>query len=348
MTVLVPAISTALALVLALLLAAQWRERRSAFQLAWAAGMLAYAAGTGAEAIAAASGWSEPVYRAWYLAGAVWTAGWLGLGTAFLLARTRFGYTYAACILLSGIVTLVIRNNPAYEGAGLLPVLNLVASVVVALAVGVDTYFGGSAWPRIAAAWMGAISLLALVLVVTTPPLPAPGWAVDPATGQPVGSAMPGAIRLLTPMTNVTGALALLLGALFSAYVFMPKRRVLPYSLDPTQAGDQFLFNLCIAPVAIVVNLVASLPAAARELLAGRLHPRVPSTLLIALGAFVPALTDSLNRAGWTDGFALGKLLGVVLILAGFLVSAEIVREVRIPFTGIRLAVAGRQDGDRR
>ena len=42
-----------------------------------------------AEAIAAAIGWSEPLYRAWYLTGAVWTAGWLGLGTAFLLGRTR-------------------------------------------------------------------------------------------------------------------------------------------------------------------------------------------------------------------------------------------------------------------
>ena len=62
--------------------------------------------------------------------------------------------------------------------------------------------------------------------------------------------------------------LSLILGALFSAYVFMPKRRVLPYSLDPTQVGDVFLFNLLIAPVAIVVNFVASLPGAARSLLA--------------------------------------------------------------------------------
>ena len=59
---------------------------------------------------------------------------------------------------------------------------------------------------------------------------------------------------------NVTGAFALVLGALFSTYVFMPKRRVLDYSLDPNQPGDQFLFNLLIAPVAISVNFVASLP----------------------------------------------------------------------------------------
>ena len=83
---------------------------------------------------------------------------------------------------------------------------------------------------------------------------------------------------------NITGAFALILGAIFSAYVFMPKRRVLAYSLDPNQPGDEFLFNLLIAPVAIVVNLVASLPGAIRALFAGRLHSRVPATLLIAIG----------------------------------------------------------------
>ena len=77
----------------------------------------------------------------------------------------------------------------------------------------------------------------------------------------PIGDLFPGTIRLLTPFLNITGAFALVLGAIFSTYMFMPKRRVLPYSLDPNQPGDQFLFNLLIAPFAIVVNLVASLPA---------------------------------------------------------------------------------------
>ena len=35
-----------------------------------------------AEALAGAGGWNEALYRTWYLTGAVWTAGWLGLGTA--------------------------------------------------------------------------------------------------------------------------------------------------------------------------------------------------------------------------------------------------------------------------
>ena len=85
-----------LALVFAVALLDQWRERRQAFQLIWAIGMLFYGIASGCEALGAASGWNEALYRTWYLTGAVWTAGWLGLGTAFLLARTRFGYTFAA------------------------------------------------------------------------------------------------------------------------------------------------------------------------------------------------------------------------------------------------------------
>jgi hypothetical protein len=128
----------------------------------------------------------------------------------------------------------------------------------------------------------------------------------------------------------------------------MPKKRVLPYSLDPNQPGDQFLFNLLIAPVAIIVNLLVSLPGAARDLVAGRLHSRVPATILIALGAFFPTLTDSLNRAGSTQLFQLGKFLGVVFLFGGFLVSVEVFREIRIPFTDIRLATASRERARRR
>ena len=339
---LLPALTALLAALFAVMLLDQWRERRRGFQLAWAFGMLAYAIGAGAEALAAAGGWNEPLYRAWYLAGAVWTAGWLGLGTAYLLGRTRFGYTYAILLLLSGLIALMIRNSPSYAGAGPLPILYLVATVILALAIGTETYFGSERWTRFAAGAIVGSTLLSIVLMMATT-LPAPGYALDPVTGQPVATLMPGYLRLLTPVLNFTGALSLLLGALFSTYVFMPKKRVLPYSLDPGQPGDHFLFNLCIATVAIPVNLAASLPGAVRELVAGRLHSRVPATILIAVGAFLPTVTDSLARAGVTGLFQAGKLLGVVFLFAGFLVSVEVFREVRIPFTGIRFATAGRE-----
>ena len=167
----------------------------------------------------------------------------------------------------------------------------------------------------------------------------------DPVTGQPVADLFPGSLRLLTPFLNITGGFALAFGALFSAWIFMPKRRVLAYSLDPNQKGDNFIFNLVISLVALPVNFVASLPGALRDLVRGRLHSRVPATLLIALGGFVASAGDSLNRFGVTGPFAVAKFLSVVLLLVGFLVSIEAFREIRVPFTAIRLAGARREPG---
>ncbi|MFL5779631.1 MAG: hypothetical protein ACJ761_11925, partial [Chloroflexota bacterium] len=147
----------------------------------------------------------------------------------------------------------------------------------------------------------------------------------------------PPELRLLTPFMNITGGLSLVLGAIFSAYVFMPKRRVLAYSLDPNQPGDQFLFNLLVAPVAITVNFFASLPGAIRAIATGRIHSRVPATLLIAIGGIVAGTGDTLSRFGITGLFQLGKFLGVLFLFAGFLVSVEIFREIRVPFTHRRI-----------
>jgi hypothetical protein len=340
-SILLPSLTSLLAFAFAIALLDQWRERRHAFQLIWAIGMGFFGIAAGTEALAEAFGWNELLYRAWYLTGAVWTAGWLGLGTAFLLGRTRFGYTYAFLLLFSGLLMFMIRNQPAYDGAGTLPLLYFIGAIILALAIGVETYFQNDRWPRIAAGAVIATTVLSVVLMAVTE-LPAPGYALDEASGTPIATLLPGYLRLLTPFLNFTGAFALVLGAVFSAYVFMPKKRVLPYSLDPEQSGDVFLFNLLIAPVAIVVNLVASLPGAARDLLLGRLHSRVPATILIAIGAFIPAITDSLNRLGSPELSQAGRFFGVLFLFAGFLVSVEVFRELRIPFTSIRLATRER------
>ena len=334
--ILLPAVTSLLALVFSAALVDQWRERRHGFQLIWGLGMLFYGIAAGAEALAGLGGWNEVLYRTWYLTGAVWTAGWLGLGTAFLLGRTRFGYSFALCLLLAGVFTLLTQRRFDYPGAGSAPILYLIAAVVLALAVAVETYFQNERWPVLAAGAVIGATVLSAVLMLTVT-LASPGFALDPRTAMPVGDLFPGSVRLLTPFLNITGALALVLGAIFSTYVFMPKKRVLPYSLDPNQPGDEFLFNLLIAPVAILVNFVASLPGTAKALVAGRIHSRVPATIFIAIGGFIPGVTDSLNRFGSTELFQLGKFLGVLFLFAGFLVSIEVFRQIRVPFTRIQL-----------
>jgi hypothetical protein len=352
MSVLLPALTAFLAVVMAIALLDQWLERRQPFQLVWAIGMTFFGIASGCEALAAAGGWSEGLYRTWYLSGAVLTAGWLGLGTALLLAKTRFGYAIALSLFLAGLFTLLTQRRFNYDGAGSTPMLYFIGAGLLALAIAVETYFQNERWPMFMAIGVGAASVLAVVLTITVP-LAAP-FSIDPASGQPsadlydaagavVGTNVPGSLRLLTPFLNITGGFALAFGALFSAYVFMPKRRVLPYSIDPNQPGDHFLFNLVIAPFAITVNFLASLPGAARDLVRGRLHSRVPATILIAAGGFVASAGDALNRFGVTGPFAVAKFIAVVLLLAGFLVSIEAFREVRIPFTRVRLARVRRE-----
>ena len=343
MSATLPALTAILALVMSIALIDQWRERRQPFQLVWAIGMAFYGIAAGCEAIAAAAGWNGVLYRTWYLTGAVLTAGWLGLGTALLLSKTRFGYAVAISIFLAGLFTLLTQAKYHYEGAGSAPILYFIGAGLLALAIAVETYFQNERWPLFMAVGVVVASLLAVFLTVTAT-LSEP-YRIDATTGQPVADLFPGSLRLLTPFLNITGGFALAFGALFSAYMFMPKRRVLPYSLDPNQPGDHFLFNLLISPVALTVNFFASLPGAIRDLLRGRLHSRVPATLLIAAGGFVASAGDTLNRFGVTGPFAVAKFVAVVLLFAGFLVSIEAFREFRIPFTSIRIGGARREVG---
>jgi hypothetical protein len=185
--------------------------------------------------------------------------------------------------------------------------------------------------------WIGHVTaaiLVAASVVVTaltfSVPVAAPGYALD-ANGIPVGSAMPPELRILTPPFNIVGAFALVFGAVYSAYIFMPKARVVRVSSDVPVIGA------IGRAAAVAVNFVASIPGAWRAFRAGTLNSRVPATILIALGGFIPGWTSGLSRFDVTWAFFIGELLGVVLIFLGFLMSIEVFSDVRLPFTRIVL-----------
>lgn len=332
LNVVLPFCSSLLSLVFCALLFGQWRERRRSYQAVWAIGMLWYGLSAGTEFLGGAFGWSEPLYRAWYLIGAIWVAGWLGLGTVLLLGKTRFGYAFAGSLFLAGLFTALTEAKYHYAGSGAAPILYFGIAAVLAVAIAVDTFRGGSRWPRLAAVAMIAGTAISAVMMAAVS-LPSPGWVVDPITHIPTGNLMPGYLRLLTPFFNITGAFALTLGGVYSTYIFMPKRRFIRYSLSRDQSPARYLGNLLVAPIAIIVNLAGSIPGTVVALFAGRLNSRVPATLLIAVGGLIPAITSGFSRFGDTSGFFVGELLGVVFLFAGFLVSVEVFREIRIPFT---------------
>jgi hypothetical protein len=329
--VVLPFLSSMLSFVFALFLLDQWLERRRSYQLIWTIGMVWYGISAGTEFWGGAFGWSEPLYRAWYLIGAIYVAAWLGLGTMYLLGKTRFGYGAAFSVLLAGLFTLLSQAKAQYTDTGMLPYVAFAIAIVGAILIIIETYRGTGRWARIAGFLIIGGSIVAVPIIFTAV-IPAPGYALD-ANGIPVGTAMPGSVRLLTPLFNVTGGFALALGALYSTYVFMPKKRVIRYDLSRTRGVGALLVNLVIAPIAITVNLVASIPGTTTDLFHGRLNSRVPATILLAIGGFIPSMTSGLSRFGVTETFFLGELLGVIFLFAGFLVSVEVFREFRIPFT---------------
>src|SRR5438046_9600701 len=96
--VVLPLCSSIVSFVFAFAVLAQWSRRRQAFQLVWAVGLLWYGISAGTEFVGSAFGWTEPLYRAWYLLGARFVAAYLGAGTIVLLARTRCGYLVAVSV----------------------------------------------------------------------------------------------------------------------------------------------------------------------------------------------------------------------------------------------------------
>ncbi len=83
------ALASLIALVFAAHVAAQYARRRKPHQLIWTVALVLFAVATGCEAGAAVAGWSVPLYRAWYLFGAVLGVVYLGLGSLWLQVSRR-------------------------------------------------------------------------------------------------------------------------------------------------------------------------------------------------------------------------------------------------------------------
>src|SRR3954463_7207391 len=205
--VLLPALTSLLAFVFAVALFDQWWERRRGFQLIWSLGMVFFAVGSACEAIGATTAvdqhWGELLYRTWYLTGAVFTAAWLGLGTAYLLGKTRFGYAYATLVFFGGFLAFVARNT---YNAGTLGVLVVIAALIIAISIAVETYFQNERWPQIAALTVIVASLVGAYFAFTDP-LTAP---LPTADGVPTGSAITGPVRTISLFLNVPGGIALI------------------------------------------------------------------------------------------------------------------------------------------
>ena len=112
----VPFVATVLMFAFAAIVLQKFVQRRHLHNLFWGVGLAMFGIGTFAEAYLAIA-WSDALFRAWYVFGAMLNAGWLGHGSLILLARRPWlRFVTAALVVLSAvgiIATFTIPINSA-------------------------------------------------------------------------------------------------------------------------------------------------------------------------------------------------------------------------------------------
>lgn len=104
-----PILTTLLAIPFAIVVFRRYRARGGLHLLWWAGGIALYGTGTLTEAAVTLLGWREPLFRAWYIAGALLGAAPLAQGTVYLmlsrktadrLARALVAYVAVAAVFV--------------------------------------------------------------------------------------------------------------------------------------------------------------------------------------------------------------------------------------------------------
>jgi len=178
----IPIVTTLVAAAFAVVVLRRYRDRGGLHLLWWGVGMITYAAGTFTEAFTTLFGWEEPVFRAWYITGALLGGAPLAQGTVYLLLPRRTGHrlalVLATLILVASVAVLLSPIDPAQvEGHRLTgrvlgwqwvrafsPFINLYAAVFLiggALLSAVRYWRRGDSGPR--AVGNGLIALGALL-----------------------------------------------------------------------------------------------------------------------------------------------------------------------------------------
>ena len=112
----VPIVTTIVALAFAAVVFNRWIERRTPHLLWWGIGMLTYAAGTITESATTLLGWSESVFRVWYIAGALLGGAPLAQGAVYLHVprriADRLSVALVVAVSIAAFFVLVVPIRP--------------------------------------------------------------------------------------------------------------------------------------------------------------------------------------------------------------------------------------------
>jgi len=230
----IPILTTVIAVVFSAALLRRYRARGGTHLLWWAAGTATYALGTATEASVTLFGWSEPLFRLWYISGALLGGAPLAQGTVYLLLSRRTAHR-----LTVALVTVIVVASACV----LLSPLRLELVEPHHLTGGVLAW----SWVR---AFSPFINIYAFVFLVGGAVLSAWRYARNPATSyRAVGNAYIAAGSLLpgiggtftrfghTEVLYVTEFLGLCL--LWVGYRYITNRTLgVPYASAPSPAVD--------------------------------------------------------------------------------------------------------------
>ncbi|MGE0443459.1 MAG: hypothetical protein AB7S39_23485 [Gemmatimonadales bacterium] len=106
-----PILTTLVAAVFAVTVFRRYREKGGTHLLWWGIGMITYGAGTITESLTTLTGWHEPVFRAWYITGALLGGAPLAQGTAYLLfsrkTANRMTVVLVSVIVIASVAVLL-------------------------------------------------------------------------------------------------------------------------------------------------------------------------------------------------------------------------------------------------
>ena len=100
----IPIATTILALAFSVVLLHRYRQRGGMHHLWWGIGALTYAAGTVTESLTTLTGWHEPVFRAWYITGALLGGAPLAQGSVYLHFPRRTADALSAILITTIVV----------------------------------------------------------------------------------------------------------------------------------------------------------------------------------------------------------------------------------------------------
>lgn len=104
----IPIVTTLLAVPFALEIFRRYRAHPERLHLLWwALGIATYGVGTFTESLTSVFGWQEPVFRAWYVSGALLGAAPLAQGTVYLMLSRRVAHALTALLIVYVVLASV-------------------------------------------------------------------------------------------------------------------------------------------------------------------------------------------------------------------------------------------------